>query len=346
MVVLTTDPARPSPEVIKKAVEVLKNGGIVAAPTETVYGLFADAKNDEACKKIFKAKGRPVDNPLIVHVDSIEMAKALAEIPPRVEEVLDKVWPGPVTIVVKSKSVVSPFVTAGLPTVAIRSPAHPVTLAMIRAFGGPLAGPSANKAGRPSPTEASHVVEDLGKEVDLVIDAGPVFFGVESTIIDVTRDPPILLRPGPFTVEELEKYFGKVVVSPTARGVAGAETAIAPGMKYRHYSPDTPLFLIYFDLEEAVRYLKRHGLKVAVLCAVGVCASGDYVIDMGSDLYEVAKNLYKSLRELDKLNVDVGVVPALEERGVGLALMNRLRKASGHREVFNTSDFTKYGLGL
>lgn len=346
MVILSTDPARPSPHVIDAAVDVLKRGGVVAAPTETVYGLFADAKNEEACRKVFRVKRRPMDNPLIVHVDSLEMAQEVAEIPEGVVDILRRVWPGPITVVVRSRGAVSNCVTAGLPTVAVRSPAHPIVLSIIERLGRPIAGPSANRAGKPSPTEASHVVEDLGDEVDLIIDGGPTFFGVESTIIDVTKSPPVLLRPGPFTVEELERYFGKVEISLTARGVAEAETAVAPGMKYRHYSPDTPLYVVYFDLGEAVWFFKKRGLKVAVLCAAGMCAEGDYVIDMGRDLYEVAKNLYRSLRELDRLGVDVGVVPAVEERGIGLALMNRLRKASGHREAYRLGDLERYELGL
>ncbi|MGC9131128.1 MAG: L-threonylcarbamoyladenylate synthase [Pyrobaculum sp.] len=336
MRLLRTDPTRPDPHVIKSAAEVLDRGGIVAAPTETVYGLFAHAYREDGCIKVFKAKGRPMDNPLIVHVDSLEMAEEVAEMPRDIAEVLRRVWPGPITVVAKSRGVVSRCVTAGLDTIAVRAPAHPVALAIIRELGAPIAGPSANKAGRPSPTTALHVVEDLDGEVDLIIDGGPTFFGVESTIINVTRRPPALLRPGPFTVEELERFFGAVEIPPVARGVAEAEVALAPGMKYRHYAPETALVVVHFDLGDAVRALKSKGLKVAVLCAVGKCAEADYVIDMGSDLYEVARNLYKSLRDLDRLGVDVGLAPALEERGIGLAIMNWLRKAAGHREVFNT----------
>lgn len=335
MLLLRTDPTRPDPSVIRTAAGVLRNGGIVAAPTETVYGLFAHAYREDGCAKVFKAKGRPMDNPLIVHVDTVEMAMAVADIPNDVAEILRRVWPGPITVVVPSRGVVARCVTAGLPTVAVRAPAHPIPLSIIKELGAPIAGPSANKAGRPSPTTAGHVVDDLDGEVDVVIDGGPTFFGVESTIIDVTKRPPVVLRPGPFTVEELEKLFGPVSVPPVARGLAEADVALAPGMKYRHYAPDTVLVIVHFDLAEAVETLRARGLKVAVLCATGKCAEANYVIQMGDDLYEVARNLYKSLRDLDKLGVDVGVVPAIEERGVGLAIMNRLRKASGHREALN-----------
>jgi len=226
--------------------------------------------------------------------------------------------------------------------VAIRAPAHPIPLAIVRELGAPIAGPSANRAGRPSPTTAVHVVEDLDGEVDVIIDGGPTFFGVESTIIDMTKKPPLLLRPGPFTVEELEKYFGRIDIPPVARGLAEADVAVAPGMKYRHYAPNTPLIIIHFDLPTAVRVLKDRGMKTAVLCALQKCAEADVVIQMGDDLYEVAKNLYKSLRDLDRVSVDVGIVPAIDERGIGLAIMNRLRKASGHREAYNPEDLLKY----
>lgn len=338
MVVLRTDPLRPDPDVVRKAAEILKKGGIVAAPTETVYGLFAHAYSDDGCRKVFTAKGRPPDNPLIVHVDGLEMARTVAEIPPEVARILEIVWPGPLTVVVKSRGVVSRCVTAGLHTVAVRAPAHPIPLAIIRELGAPMAGPSANKAGRPSPTSAQHVVEDLGDEVDLIIDGGETFFGVESTIIDVTKTPPVLLRPGPFTVEELKKIFGDIYIPPVARGISEAETALAPGMKYRHYAPNTPLLIVHFDLNTAVERLKSRGLRVAVLCIGEKCGNGDVVFRLGADLYEAAKNLYKTLRDLDKANVDIGVVPAVEERGIGLALMNRLRKASGHKEAFRPLD--------
>jgi L-threonylcarbamoyladenylate synthase len=341
VLLLRTDPLAPDRDVIRVAVDALRGGGIVAAPTETVYGLFTHAQSDEGCAKVFKAKGRPPDNPLIVHVNSVEMAEAVGYIPDELVDVLRRVWPGPITVVVRSRGVVSRCVTAGIDTVAVRAPAHPIPLAIIRELEAPIAGPSANKAGRPSPTTAAHVVEDLDGEVDVIIDGGPTLLGVESTIIDVTKKPPVLLRPGPFTVEELEKYFGHIEVPPVARGLAEADVALAPGMKYRHYAPSTPLIIIHFDLKEAAKELKTRGVRVAVLCAMGRCADADAVIQMGADLYEVAKNLYKSLRDLDRLGVDVGLVPAIEEMGLGLAVMNRLRKAAGHREARNIQDLLR-----
>lgn len=346
MAIVPTDPLRPEAEVIKKAVEVLNGGGVVAAPTETVYGLFAHAKNDVGCRKVFEIKKRPPDNPLIIHVDSIEAAKEVGHISPEVEKFLERVWPGPVTVVVRSRGVVSRYATAGLDTVAIRAPAHPIPLAVIRELEAPIAGPSANRAGRPSPTTAQHVSEDLGEEVDMIIDGGPAFFGVESTIVDMTRRPPALLRPGPFTVEELEKLLGPVEIPPSAWGLVEADRAMAPGMKYRHYAPDTPLVVVHFDIEKAVEILEARGVRVAVLCIGERCPKAAGVIHMGGNLYEVAKNLYHALRQLDKLGVDVGLVPAVEERGLGLALMNRLRKAAGGREVYGERGLYELGLEL
>ena len=341
MLVLKTDPIRPDPEVVRRAADVLRRGGIVAAPTETVYGLFTHAYSEEGCVKVFKAKERPMDNPLIVHVDSVEMAGAVGHIPDEFYDVLKKIWPGPITVVIPSRGVLPRCVTAGLSTVAVRSPAHPVPLAIIKELGAPIAGPSANKAGRPSPTSAQHVVEDLGDAVDLVVDGGETFFGVESTIIDLTKSPPVLLRPGPFAVEELEKIFGPVVVPPVARGLAEADVAIAPGMKYRHYAPETPLVVVHFDLGQAARFLRERGFRVAVFC-IGEGPGDAVAIPLGKDLFEVARNLYKGLRLLDKVGVDVGVFPAVEESGIGLAIMNRVRKASAHREAYNLEELARF----
>ncbi|MEZ0248921.1 MAG: L-threonylcarbamoyladenylate synthase [Thermoproteus sp.] len=339
--ILKVDPLRPRLEDIAEAASVVKSGGLVAFPTETVYGLGADAFNGEATAKIFKAKGRPADNPLIVHVSSLDQALEVGEFPEEVATIAKRVWPGPITFVVKKRATLPASVTAGLPTVALRCPAHPVALKLIELAGTPIAAPSANKAGRPSPTEARHVVEDLGDSVDVVLDAGRTFFGVESTIIDATKRPPVLLRPGPFSVEELKSIFGDVVVPDFARGLREADAALAPGMKYRHYAPNTPLVLAEFDLADAVKIAKNKGLKVAVLCMAGRCAEGDVVFELGSDLYEVAKNLYDSLRRVDKAGVDVAIAPTVEERGIGLAIMNRLRKASGFKIARSPEDMAK-----
>lgn len=329
--VLSVDPLRPDVEKIRIAASAIRRGELVAFPTETVYGLGADAFNAKASRLIFEAKGRPADNPLIVHVASYDQAASLGEFPEDIAEIARRVWPGPITFVVKKRAPLPDVVTAGLPTVALRCPAHPVALKLIEESGVPIAAPSANKAGRPSPTEASHVLEDLGDKVHIILDAGRTFFGVESTIIDVTKRPPVLLRPGPFTLEELRSIFGEIKVPEFARGLGEADVALAPGMKYRHYAPETPLVVVDFDLSAAVREAHRRGLRVAVLCIMDKCAEGDAVVKLGSDLYEVARNLYDGLRRVDKLGVDLALSPAVEERGIGLAIMNRLRKAAGFK---------------
>ncbi len=338
---IRVDPLSPRREDIEEAARIIRAGGLVAFPTETVYGLGADAFNEEASTRIFKVKGRPADNPLIVHVSSVDMALNIGELPDHVVDIAKRVWPGPITFVAKKKAELPRAVTAGLPTVALRCPAHPVALRLIEEAGTPIAAPSANKAGKPSPTEASHVLEDLGDSIDVLLDAGRTFFGVESTIVDVTKEPPVLLRPGPFTLEELRSLFGEVVVPSFAKGLGEADVALAPGMKYRHYAPEKPLVLVEFDLKLAVDIAHEKGLKVAVLCMHDKCVEGDVVLKVGADLYEIAKNLYDSLRKIDRTNADVAIAPTVPEQGIGLAIMNRLRKASGYRIARSAEDLRR-----
>ncbi|MET1128353.1 MAG: L-threonylcarbamoyladenylate synthase [Thermoproteota archaeon] len=352
--VLRTDPVNPDRRVIEEAAAVIRRGGLVAFPTETVYGLGCDAFNGRAALKVFRAKRRPPDNPLIVHIaDFGQLGEVASNVPDYVWEAARKAWPGPLTFVLQKAERVPREVTGGRSTVAVRMPAHPVALELIRAAGTPIAAPSANVSGKPSPTAAEHVLEDFADNplVDVVIDGGPTFFGVESTIVDVTRDPPLLLRPGPYTLEELEKILGRRVEVPAfARGIAEAEEAVAPGMRYRHYSPETPLLVVECPherglVETLVGLAKdrlRRGLKVALLVSREVADLVDealhgpvHIVVVGSrqNLYTVAKNLYRALRDLDKLDVDIGIAEGYEERGVGLAIMNRLRKASGQNVV-------------
>ncbi len=328
--IIRVDPVRPERERLVEAVEVLRGGGLVAFPTETVYGLGAPIGRIDAVARIFKVKGRPPDNPLIVHIASMEQLLEVAVVEDQKLEKLASIWPGPVTVVLKRRRVPD-SVTAGRDTVAVRMPAHPVALALINALGEPIAAPSANKAGKPSPTTAQHVVEDLDGEVDLVIDGGEAFFGVESTILDLTREPPTLLRPGPFTVEELEKIFGPIYVPDFARGLSEAEAALAPGMRYRHYAPEKPLIVVSSNIIEVARAVAEAGL---VPCIYWVSREAPpsmewaRVMVLGGDPYEVARNLYSGLRRLDREDCDVGLFPAMEEKGIGLAIMNRVRKAS------------------
>lgn len=343
--VIKVEAIAPDEARIDKAAGVIKSGGLVAFPTETVYGLGADAFNESACRRIFEVKRRPLDNPAIVHVANLGQLSSIArEIPETAFRVAERAWPGPLTIVVKKASAFPSTPTGGLDSVAIRMPAHPVALRLIEASGTPIAAPSANLSGKPSPTTAQHVADDLGGSIDMILDAGEAFFGVESTIVDLTKDKPNLLRPGPFTVKEVESVLGcRVNVSSAAKGWAEAEVAIAPGMKYRHYAPKTKLVLVdvggdldsvrHSTLFVADRY-KGANAKVGILSTdetASVYAREGYeVLSLGTraNLFTVAKNLYARLRELDELGLSVAVSESFEEKGIGLAIMNRLRKAS------------------
>ncbi len=349
------DPEKPDRRAVERAAETIKRGGLVAFPTETVYGLGADALNPRAAARIFEVKGRPPDNPLIVHVSSLRMARLVAaEIPERALKLVEKLWPGPLTVVLPKSPEVPSVVTAGLGTVAVRMPAHRVALEMIEAAGRPVAAPSANPSGRPSPTSGEHVVRDLDCRVDVILDAGETFFGVESTIVDLTRTPPVLLRPGPIPVEVLEKLLGeRVVVPPEARGLRASERPLAPGMKYRHYAPETPLILIDGDpravervIEAAVREaVKARGMRFALagpdelvdtvasmLLRRGAKPAWIFRLGPLYDTTVAARRLFKTLRRIDEVGaVDVAIILPFPERGIGLAVMNRLRKAASRR---------------
>jgi len=348
MRVLKTDPIKPDPAVLAEAARVLRSGGLVAFPTETVYGLGARAYDPAAVKRIFEAKGRPPDNPLIVHVDSIRMAEEVfLEIPGWVRSFLERVWPGPVTVILPKSRRVPEVVTAGLDTVAVRAPAHPVALGMIAELSEPVAAPSANLSGRPSPTTAQHVIDDLGDRVDLVIDAGETFLGVESTVIDLTTDPPTLLRPGPVAVEDLTRLLGKEIhVPPYARGLGSPDVARSPGLKHRHYAPTKPVVLVECGekpphecaicVARVVEEMRSGGREPVVVASeeVAVAIAGRVIV-LGSrrNMFEIAKNLFKALRVADALPGDVIVAEGFPERGIGLAVMNRLRRASAERRV-------------
>ena len=346
--VLACDPEEPDPRVVREAASVVRRGGLVAFPTETVYGLGADTFNEAAVLGIFRAKGRPPDNPLIVHIASMDDFWLVARsVPESAWRLAERAWPGPLTIVVPRDPRVPKSVTAGLDSVAVRMPAHPVALELIKASETPIAAPSANISGRPSPTRAEHVVSDLCDRIDLVIDGGETFMGVESTIIDFTRDPPVLLRPGPYPVDKVEEIIGsKVIVTNQARGFGEADRPLAPGMKYKHYSPDTPLVLVEYtgDLEELVESVRSHvaralkeGKRPAILASDETRSRyrdleerGAKVLSMGSrrSLAVVARRLYHGLRLVDEIGVDLAVVEGYPEEGIGLAIMNRLRKAA------------------
>ena len=340
--IIKVDPVNFKPEDLFPAAEVIRKGGTVAFPTETVYGLGADAFNGNACLKIFEIKKRQPDNPLIVHISSFEQLYAVAS-EVNNEDKLKKVWPGPLTVVVKKKPGVPKEVTAGLDTVAVRMPAHPVALKLIEISGTPIAAPSANISGKPSPTSGKTVIEELNGFADVIIDAGETFFGVESTIVDITRNPPVLLRPGPFTVEELRSVFTSIKVPPEVSGLYDFEKPLAPGMKYKHYAPEKDLYLL-LDNSSLPEIVKKIDKRVAVLVTeenyekIKNLASKKVtfiILGTESNLYTVAKNLFESLRTIDKLDVEFAIIQSFKEEGIGLAIMNRIRKASGRKFITN-----------
>lgn len=350
---LRIDAQHPEPEVIADAARVIQDGGLVAFPTETVYGLGADALNAQAVAGIFAAKGRPADNPLIVHIADVEqLAELVAELPPAVDVLARHFWPGPLTLVLPRKPRVPDAVTAGLDTVAVRMPDHAVALALIRAGRRPIAAPSANLSGRPSPTEARHVWEDLAGRIDVILDGGPCRIGVESTVLDLTAERPTILRPGAITPEHLAPFLGAVRVHPAAAGVehaasaeAAAEPVRSPGMKYRHYAPRTPCILYEGDAAAIVRAVAQRvaqeraaGKRVAVLATAENAPAYDadvvYVAGRRAEPETVARELYRSLRRLDEAGVDLIIMEGVDPTGIGEAIMNRMRRAAGHRVVF------------
>jgi L-threonylcarbamoyladenylate synthase len=348
-VVLKVDPLRPEPWAMGFAAKTIRGGGLVAFPTETVYGLGANAFDGAAALRVFEAKRRPADNPLIVHVSTLSDVLRVAEPPEWLLGVLRRLWPGPLTVIMPRRPSVPDTVTAGLETVAVRMPAHPVALTLIGLSGVPIAAPSANTSTKPSPTLAQHVVEDLWGRVDVVLDGGQTFFGVESTIISVDDTSATVLRPGPYTVEELSAFFPRIEVSAYAQGVA-AERPVAPGMKYRHYAPTKPLYLASSGarLIELSRELSAKGVSHVVLCsreASSQIQAPTIVLGSRDNLYEVAKNLFHALRTLDRRPEPFGLAEPFGESGVGLALMNRLKKACGGVIVDTLSDLPELTQG-
>ena len=334
------DAQEPAKEKIEQAAEILRQGGLVAFPTETVYGLGANGLDEAAVKKIFQAKGRPADNPLILHIaDLHEVVTYSKETPVWVSNLVSNFWPGPLSVVLKRASCVPDAVTAGLDTVAVRLPDSPTARALIRAAGVPLAAPSANVSGRPSPTSANMVLQDLDGKIDGVLDAGPCAVGLESTVLDCTGAVPVILRPGGVTQEMLESVLGKIDLK-VERSSGSAETPRSPGMKYRHYAPDASLHVV-----EAGGDNQGNILLQAVQAAmagqqrVGVVVSAETAAKMPSAVVtasygsrknpaECAAGLYRALRVFDTEKVDVIFAEGLPEDGIGCAFMNRLRKAS------------------
>ncbi|UOQ45343.1 L-threonylcarbamoyladenylate synthase [Halobacillus salinarum] len=322
---------------IEQAARLLTEQQVVAFPTETVYGLGADATNETAVKRIFQAKGRPSDNPLIVHVATREQVRELVTtIPPVAEKLMDAFWPGPLTLVMESSGRAAEPVTAGLSTIGIRMPDHPLALALIKAADRPLAAPSANRSGRPSPTSAAHVAQDLTGRIAAILDGGATGVGVESTVLDCTTEIPVILRPGGIAKEDLEQVIPRVMVDPA---LAGAEDKPkSPGMKYTHYAPEAPLWLVEGSdtfFQATLRELTDARQRVGVIASEELAAKLEYepMISCGSrtHLTEVASRLYSTLREFKKADVDIILCESFPEAGVGAAIMNRLTKAASQK---------------
>ena len=319
--ILQVNPEQFGDEELQEACQVLRNDGLVAFPTETVYGLGGNALHKEAANHIYAAKGRPSDNPLIVHISEVKSLYELAaDVPEAAKKLSEAFWPGPLTMILPKADTVPKSTTGGLDTVAIRMPSHPIAKELIRQSGVYIAAPSANLSGRPSPTKAEHVIEDLSGRIDMIIDGGEVGIGLESTIVDLTGDVPMVLRPGYITLEMLREVLGNVEVDPAvlSREVKPGIVAKAPGMKYRHYAP-------------------KEGYKVAVIAAqeTANCYPSGIVYSIGSRKCEgsIAAGLYDILREMDHLGAEYIFAESFEDDNLGQAIMNRMLKAAGYHIV-------------
>ena len=323
-----------------EAAAILRDGGLVGIPTETVYGLGANGLNEEAVAHIFEAKGRPQDNPLILHIPNASwLERYCKDIPLTAYKLADAYWPGPMTMILRRKDIVPDAVTAGLDTVGMRCPAHPLCRAIIDAAGVPVAAPSGNTSGRPSPTTAQHMLEDMDGKIDAIVDGGPCSVGVESTIIDLTETPARLLRPGGITLEQLEAVLGEVAVDPAVTRLMGAgEQPKAPGMKYRHYAPKAPVTVVTGDPQKSAEYIASHAApEDGVICFDEFLplftrrSETRPVMDLGpaGDKEEQARHIFDALRSFDHTSVPAIWAQCPDATGIGLAIANRLNKAAG-----------------
>jgi len=344
---LKINPEKPEIDKIRIAAKVIKSGGVVAFPTETVYGLGADALNSEAVMKVFKAKNRPADDPIIVHVAKREDVYRLARsVPEAAERLMSRFWPGPLTLVLKRSKIVPDITVAGLDTVGVRMPSNEVALALIRESMTPISAPSANLFGKPSPTTAEHVINDLAGRINVILDAGPTKIGVESTVIDMTTPIPRILRPGGTPYERLKSVLGDVELHPIvmANRKMRVVRARSPGMKHRHYAPDAEMVVVEGESAKVIkRVLELATLYMAEGRRVGVLTTNenqsrynaDIVKSLGSreNMATIAKNLFRLLREFDQEKVDIIIAEGIAPQGLGLAVMNRLRRAANFNIV-------------
>jgi len=343
--IVKINPNQPNMEAIKKAGEILQRGGLVALPTETVYGLGANALDEEGAKKTYQVKGRPSDNPLIIHIAKLEDLEKITINRPSEADLLTKVfWPGPLTIIMEKSPLVPYGITGGQESVAVRMPKHPIALGIIEAAGGFVSAPSANTSGRPSPTLADHVKEDLDGRIEMIVDGGQVEIGLESTIIDMTVLPPVILRPGEITQEMLEEVIGEVRKGPSTLSEDSKEKPKAPGMKYRHYAPKGKLVIVEGDLEKEVLAIQKLvNEKLREKKKAGIIATEETIneyqegivknIGSRSNLSTIAANLYGILREFDEEEVEFIYSESIPVQGIGEAIKNRMDKAAGYSYV-------------
>ena len=324
---------------LRRAGDVLRRGGLCGMPTETVYGLAANALDEAAVRRIFAAKGRPQDNPLIVHISRIEEWPQLVRaIPPKAMALADAFWPGPLTIILPKSDRSPDAVSCGLDTVAVRMPSHPIARAIIRAAGVPLAAPSANLSGKPSPTTAAHVLHDMDGRIDLIVDGGDCSVGVESTVVTLCADQPRLLRPGAVTLEQLRAVLGEVEVDKAVLGeLEAGEKPASPGMKYKHYSPDADVRLIRGSAAQFAAYAKRYPTdETLILCFDGEeNAFEGRTVSLGApaDGATHAQRIFRALRDADAIGCRTVLIHCPGDRGVDLAVLNRLLRAAAFRVV-------------
>lgn len=345
--VIKIDPKNINRDKLIVAAKALRDGKVVAFPTETVYGLGANALNPSAVEQVFIAKGRPSDNPLIVHIADRNSINELTDgIPEKAAALMDKLWPGPLTLVLKKSSIIPQIITAGLDTVGIRMPEHPVALELIRQAKVPVAAPSANVSGKPSPTKAKHVLDDLDGKIEICIDAGSSRVGLESTVLDVTVDPPMLLRPGGVTPEQIEEIIGPIEIDKTILGKVNANNIPkSPGMKYRHYSPKAHVIIVNAkNIDNQVKKITElANQSINEGKKVGICATDQTVnfytgfdtISVGdrNNPETIASKLFALLREFDDRGAEIILAESVDKNGVGLAIMNRMVKAAGYDMV-------------
>ena len=343
--IIKIDEKNPDPALLERAGEVIKKGGLVAFPTETVYGLGGDALNPDSSRKIYAAKGRPSDNPLIVHICCFEdIYKIVKNVPESAKKLAQAYWPGPLTMILEKSDEVPGTTTGGLTTVAVRMPDNLTALAFIKASGGYIAAPSANTSGKPSPTLAQYVAEDMDGKIEMILDGGQVGIGLESTIVDLTDEVPVILRPGYVTQEMLSAVLGEVDVDQTILSADSGQAPKAPGMKYRHYAPKGDLTIVEGETEAVIAYineqaetLESQGEKIGVIGTDTTVTKYQIGIEKSvgnRDAEEtVARELYRVLREFDDEDITVIFSESFERKGIGQAIMNRLLKAAGHKVV-------------